>query len=116
MSLSGWRPIVVWPGPRVNREPAFGPRLTTRRPAPSGRSPTETVISSSPTSPAASTGARVIVAGSPLPHRSSTDPHDEQKFEPSGLRCPQRLQKIDVTPTPLALYQLPIPVRVQQRG
>ena len=46
-------------------------------------------------------GARVMVvtAGSAA-SRSRTTPHEEQKFDPSGLRWPQRLQKMDVAPTP----------------
>ena len=39
----------------------------------------------------------VVTAGSGPLGRSRTAPHDEQKFDPSGLRCPHRLQKIDVT-------------------
>ncbi len=39
----------------------------------------------------------VVTAGSRPVNRSSTEPHEEQKFDPSGLRCPQRLQKIGVT-------------------
>ena len=42
----------------------------------------------------------VVTAGSLPVRRSSTEPQDEQKFEPSGLRCPHRLQKIDVTRSP----------------
>jgi hypothetical protein len=39
----------------------------------------------------------VVTAGSRPDGRSSTEPQEEQKFDPSGLRCPQRLQKIGVT-------------------
>ena len=42
--------------------------------------------------------------------RSSTAPQDEQKLDPSGLRCPHWLQKSAVTRrTCSALDQLPVP-------
>ena len=93
--------MVVLPAPRANREPAFGPRLTTRSPTPAGQVADRDRHLLVPHLARGFDRGRVMVvtAGSPPDGRSSTEPQDEQKFEPSGLRCPQRLQKIDVTPT-----------------
>ena len=48
---------------------------------------------------------------------SSGAPHDEQKFDPSGFRCPQLLQKTSAIGTrPLSpSIELPVRGRVEQR-
>src|SRR5581483_11552264 len=73
-----------------------GPRLTITTPSPSGTSSTLTVSgSSAAASPVASTGWKVMVCSvgrSPPTGCSNAAPHDEQKFEPAGLRCPHWLQ------------------------
>src|SRR5579862_3903137 len=94
MSLSGWRPTFVSSPSRTNFEPLFGPRLTTRTPAPSASSPTSRPSSTSPISPVDSSGMNEIVVSV---FGASAAPHDEQKFTPDGLRWPQLLQNTALT-------------------
>src|SRR5579863_2836907 len=95
MSLSGWRPARVTGASSTKRAPALGPRFTTSRPAPLGRSGKVMASSSSPASPCASTGCRVTVVSELVV--PSTAPHDEQKLAPAGFRCPQLLQNTPST-------------------
>src|SRR4051812_23149706 len=94
MSESGGRPASTTSLSSTDFEPAFGPRLTQSRPAPSGMSG-RTTDCSSDGSPA-SIGVNVIVVGSSA-EWPRTWPQDEQKFDPGGLRCPQLLQKTSAT-------------------
>src|SRR5215472_14700762 len=119
MSLSGCRPARVTSTTRSNRVPALGPRFTTRRPAPLGRSGSVTVSSSSAASPWESTGCSVTVVSAGAP--DNTAPHEEQKFAPAGLRCPQLLQNTRSTlvrprsaPAGLLGDELRVPGRVEQ--
>src|SRR5690606_22205941 len=80
-----------------NRDPAFGPRSTTSAPVPAGISLRSRLTSSS-TGSTGSAGWKVTVVGSSR-LVSSTAPHDEQKFDPSGFRCPQLLQYTSPTAT-----------------
>src|SRR5215212_5827219 len=113
MSLSGWRPAETSSLSSTKRDPAPGPRLTTSTPVPSGRSSSPTATSSS-TPASASTGARVSVCSSPRTSRGA--PHDEQKFAPVGLRCPQLLQKTSATlhSSKSAVDELAVGVGVEQ--
>src|SRR4051794_17856308 len=111
MSLSGWRPTVVMGFVRARREPAFGPRVTTSRPAPAGMSSRSNVTSSSGASGGTSM-LNVIVVRSPG-SCSSGAPHDEQKFAPNALRCPHWLQKTSAT-FESAFDQRAVGVRGQQ--
>src|SRR5262249_10266092 len=95
MSLSGWRPAVVTGFTSANRDPALGPRLTTSMAAPEGTSSSSTDTSSSGASTIGSI-ENVMVVCSPA-SCSKGAPQDEQKFDPSGLRCPQLLQKTSAT-------------------
>ena len=101
MSLSGWRPAVVTGDVRVNRDPTFWPRLTTRTPRSAGSSVISTSTSTSSVSASADSGessgstgdvgwkVMVVFSGDSV---SRMAPHDEQKFDPMGFLCPQLLQ------------------------
>src|SRR5580704_81063 len=90
-------------GPRTNREPELGPRVTTRT-APPGATPWRRSLGSSrkgsdDPSPGNNTTAGVAdvwcsgASGSmAVSRRSRGAPQEEQKLAPTGLRCPQRLQ------------------------
>src|SRR5579884_2609578 len=119
MSLSGCRPTRVSGWSSTNFDPALGPRLTTSIPRPSVMAGIWTLTSSSTASPVPDTGAKVMVVSSP--GASSGAPHEEQKFDPAGLRCPHWLQNTPLPyrpnggPTTLSGYQLTVGLRIHQR-
>src|SRR5439155_25222728 len=91
MSESGWRPAWVTSASSRYLLPSLGPFRTTSSAPPPAKSSGETFSSSSGSR--SSTGVtRWVIVVSSVSDRLRAAPHDEQKFEPGGLRWPHWLQ------------------------
>ena len=115
MSLSGWRPAVVTVLVEGEpAEPALGPRAHHEHADVGGHLVERRRLTSSSTGSAGDDGWNVMVVFS-ASSVSSTAPHDEQKFDPSGFRCPQLLQKTSATRRSLPSIKPPVALGVEQR-
>src|SRR5947208_48537 len=91
MSESGWRPAWVTSASSMYLLPSFGPFRTTSSAPPPRKSSGETFRSSSGSRSSTGVTTWVMVVSS-ASVRLRAAPHDEQKFEPGGLRWPHWLQ------------------------